>query len=538
MISKSKTKKSLRTRMFTVVALIMGVSLAISGGLLLTLNGFKNTAMSSIAAGSASKMITDILLIDKELKTTIKELNAEVKGITADDFEITADEFKQGLVKAQAELEATSGMMDEAKSLAASIETIKPVLAKHLEILKSGKPSAEEVEATLAAVKELIRGVKTTDEKLSSIVDRVKFAAISTDSRVRIFIGIALIGFPIAAAFGFLITQSVASDFRKLRDELTYVVDTLGQRSHNLEEQAAKVSSSATEGASAVQETVSTIEEIKSMTTRSMDKVSSSAEVAENCVTIAEKAGDVVEQTISTMNGIKISNETFLREVEDNNQRLSQVVAIINEINAKTGVINDIVFQTKLLSFNASVEAARAGEHGKGFAVVAEEVGNLAKLSGDSAKEISGLLAQSIQTVENLVSQTKQQVAQLSSESRARMDQGSSMVEQCGSSLKEIIGKVRQVSDMSKEIMVASREQDEGIKNIAQAMTELDKSIVVNSHAATETATNATEVSTQANILSRVTAHVSATIDGGRVELADERASESSDHEADTQAAA
>jgi methyl-accepting chemotaxis protein len=330
--------------MFTVVALIMGVSLAISGGLLLTLNGFKNTAMSSIAAGSALNMITDILLIEKELKTTIKELNAEVKGITADDFEITADEFKQGLVKAQAELEATSGMTEEAKSLAAGIETIKPVLAKHLEILKSGKPSAD--------------------------------------------------------------------------------------------------------------------------------------------------------------------------------------------------VINDIVFQTKLLSFNASVEAARAGEHGKGFAVVAEEVGNLAKLSGDSAKEISGLLAQSIQTVENLVSQTKQRVAQLSSESRVRMDQGSTMVEQCGSSLKEIISKVRQVSDMSKEIMVASREQDEGIKNIAQAMTELDKSIVVNSHAATETATNATEVSTQANILSRVAIHVSATIDGGRVELADEQASESSDHEADTRAAA
>ena len=94
----------------------------------------------------------------------------------------------------------------------------------------------------------------------------------------------------------------------------------------------------------------------------------------------------------------------------------------------------------------------------------------------------------------------------------------SEMVQQCGNSLHEIINNVRKVSELSKEILVASREQEEGIKNIASAMLELDKSIVANSPTANETATNATEVSTQAGILSRVATMVSLTIEGGKVE--------------------
>ena len=65
----------------------------------------------------------------------------------------------------------------------------------------------------------------------------------------------------------------------------------------------------------------------------------------------------------------------------------------------KTQVINDIVFQTQLLSFNASIEAAKAGVHGKGFSVVAEEVGKLAVLSGTAASEISEILKESSKTI-------------------------------------------------------------------------------------------------------------------------------------------
>jgi methyl-accepting chemotaxis protein len=75
---------------------------------------------------------------------------------------------------------------------------------------------------------------------------------------------------------------------------------------------------------------------------------------------------------------INTTSTTLIEKVTDGNQQIVGIVGMIQEIGNKTKIINDIVFQTKLLSFNASVEAARAGEQGKGFAVVASEVGSLA----------------------------------------------------------------------------------------------------------------------------------------------------------------
>lgn len=99
---------------------------------------------------------------------------------------------------------------------------------------------------------------------------------------------------------------------------------------------------------------------------------------------------------IHSITEISESNDRIMSQVADGNRKISEIVQVISEIGNKTKVINDIVFQTKLLSFNASVEAARAGEHGKGFAVVAEEVGNLAQMSGNAAKEISDMLNGSV----------------------------------------------------------------------------------------------------------------------------------------------
>lgn len=96
------------------------------------------------------------------------------------------------------------------------------------------------------------------------------------------------------------------------------------------------------------------------------------------------------------MREIDSSNKELVKEIERNNTELTKITNMISEINEKTQVINDIVFQTKLLSFNASVEVVRAGEHGKGFAVVAEEVGNLASMSGKASLDISEMLETSI----------------------------------------------------------------------------------------------------------------------------------------------
>ena len=128
-------------------------------------------------------------------------------------------------------------------------------------------------------------------------------------------------------------------------------------------------------------------------------------------------------------------------------------MSVINEIANKTKVINDIVFQTKLLSFNASVEAARAGEQGKGFAVVAEAVRNLAQRSAIAAKDIATLIKENV----------------------SMSVEGAQVAERSWSALSEIVTNVKKVSDLNSEISTASQEQSAGIDQISLAMNQLDR---------------------------------------------------------------
>ncbi|MCX7978832.1 MAG: methyl-accepting chemotaxis protein, partial [Bdellovibrionaceae bacterium] len=102
---------------------------------------------------------------------------------------------------------------------------------------------------------------------------------------------------------------------------------------------------------------------------------------------------------VGTSEQIKVSAQKFSEDMHGSIQELEAAMGVIRQVAKKTEVINEIVFQTKLLSFNASVEAARAGEAGKGFAVVAEEVGKLAKMSGDAATEISQIVEKGLSAV-------------------------------------------------------------------------------------------------------------------------------------------
>ena len=125
------------------------------------------------------------------------------------------------------------------------------------------------------------------------------------------------------------------------------------------------------------------------MVNKSVDNANSSTEKANLSHEIATEGRESVNQMRLSMQDIENSINHMSHQVGESNEQIENIVKIIGEISNKTAIINDIVFQTKLLSFNASVEAARAGEHGKGFAVVAEEVGNLAQMSGTAAKEFT-----------------------------------------------------------------------------------------------------------------------------------------------------
>lgn len=228
------------------------------------------------------------------------------------------------------------------------------------------------------------------------------------------------------------------------------------------------------------------------MVGKNRENASETSSVSRESEDTATKGRETVEQMIASM-----------AEINRSNEQIGEIVKVINEIGSKTKVINDIVFQTKLLSFNASVEAARAGEHGKGFAVVAEEVGNLAQMSGNAAKEISALLENSIHRVETIVNDTK-----------AKVEAGTMTAQECGVILADIVSNVSKVASMAGEISTASEEQARGVQEINRAMTQLDQVTQTNAATSEEAASAAEELSAQAQALQGLVRDLTVTVQG------------------------
>ena len=162
----------------------------------------------------------------------------------------------------------------------------------------------------------------------------------------------------------------------------------VGQASSQSAASATELSEAATQQAASLQETMASIEEISAMGAQNAEaarQVKAIADAHQRDVELGSRGTDEVNRSIDE---IKETNGRILRQMEKGNRELGSIVKIISEIGDKTEIIDDIVFQTKLLSFNASIEAARAGENGRGFAVVAEEVGNLAQMSGNASKDM------------------------------------------------------------------------------------------------------------------------------------------------------
>jgi methyl-accepting chemotaxis protein len=183
--------------------------------------------------------------------------------------------------------------------------------------------------------------------------------------------------------------------------------------------------------ASSLEETASSMEELTSTVKQNAENARQANTLARSASDVATRGGAVVADVVDTMSAIHAS--------------ASKIVDIIS-------VIDGIAFQTNILALNAAVEAARAGEQGRGFAVVASEVRSLAQRSASAAKEIKTLIDDSV----------------------TKVDEGSRLVTQAGSTMSEIVGSVKRVTDIMGEITVASAEQESGIEQINQAISEMD----------------------------------------------------------------
>lgn len=329
-----------------------------------------------------------------------------------------------------------------------------------------------------------------------------------------ILITISLV-FSIGFAFftAYLVRQLV-SNLSSLSISLKNSGNQVASASLEIASASEELSQATTEQAASLQETSSSIEEISSMINANTENAKQSSTVSEQSLGTAERGKVVVDHMIKAIGEINTSNTGIMDQINETNKEIENIVTIINEIGNKTKVINDIVFQTKLLSFNASVEAARAGDQGKGFSVVAEEVGNLAAMSGAAALEITNMLEGSIKTVEGIVRDSKDKIGKLILTSKEKVETGTRVAHECEDVLNDIVSSVASVAKMVAEISTASNEQAQGVHEITKAIAQLDQVTQQNTSNSAESANAAGMLSNQAEMLNALVQKLVMTIEG------------------------
>ncbi len=215
--------------------------------------------------------------------------------------------------------------------------------------------------------------------------------------------------------------------------------------------------------ASALEETAASMEELSSTVKQNADNAKQASQLASSASTVAVSGGEVVSQVVQTMKGINESSH-----------KISDIIS----------VIDGIAFQTNILALNAAVEAARAGEQGRGFAVVASEVRSLAGRSAEAAKEIKALIHASVE----------------------RVEQGTTLVDQAGETMTEVVASIKRVTDIMGEISAASGEQSAGVSQVGEAVMQMDQATQQNAALVEQMAAAASSLKSQAQDLVQVVA--------------------------------
>ena len=250
------------------------------------------------------------------------------------------------------------------------------------------------------------------------------------------------------------IINSTSNVIRQIESSSRLVSDGSNKMSDN----STTLSQAATEQAATVEELNASIIEISSNITANADSAGKAKVLADDCMKIVDEGNVKMKDMLSAM--------------EEINETSSQIANIIK-------TIEDISFQTNILSLNASIEAARAGEAGKGFAVVAGEVGQLAGKTAEAAKNTTALIKTSLAAVEN----------------------GTVMANETAKMLNKIVGETDDTAKVIDQIAAASQEQADSVKQILVGMDQISTSVQMTSGSSAECAASAEELSGQAGVL-------------------------------------
>lgn len=323
----------------------------------------------------------------------------------------------------------------------------------------------------------------------------------------------------LALGFVFLILNiqffrdfKLASKINHIVVDLNQQIGALHQQANSVNHSSIKISQSIKDQTHAVTESASAMDEISAMVHSTSDNAAKLAEMVSIGHQLVQNGKDVLDKVTASIAKVSSGQKEMESKVIGNSEKLKRVIELLNAVNEKTKSINDIVFQTKLLSFNASVEAARAGEHGKGFSIVAEEVGNLATQSGKSAVEITSTLMTGTKEIETIIKETTENFQNMIKENVNAVLASNHLAQDCSQVFDHIFQQVSDISRMTDDITRASGEQSLGVSETTKAIQVISTAAEESSQQTKEMEKISTELLKQSHSMEQLVLKLSHTI--------------------------
>lgn len=300
-------------------------------------------------------------------------------------------------------------------------------------------------------------------------VDEIDTVVQNTFLQILIFSIIVLV--IVITLIVFTVVKDIVKSIKKITNDLENSSKNLETASSELETVSQKLADGSIQQAASIQETSSTLEETSSMVQQNNENTKQAAILAKQSKEYADASNKKMDTMIDAMD-----------ELQKSSSEISKIIKVIDEI----------AFQTNILSLNAAVEAARAGDAGKGFAVVAEEVRNLAKRSAQAAKETEAIIARNIS-----LSETGAEITKDVQDSIANIDEQST-----------------KVSGLLDEIAVATQEQSQGVNQITKAISQMEMVINSNAQTAEESLSSSKKLYDQTFAMDEIVKNLEAFIEG------------------------